>query len=51
LIQSEAIQRSGDNKSASDRAQRALDASRRYDDPAAASIRDAEIALRVTGQG
>jgi serine/threonine protein kinase len=47
LIRAEALQRSGDSQRARDLAQRALDASRRYDDPAAASIRDAEAGLRA----
>jgi serine/threonine-protein kinase len=51
LIRAEALRRSGDNDGAREWAQRALDASRRYDDPTAASIRDAEMALRASAQG
>jgi serine/threonine-protein kinase len=45
LIRSEALHRTGDRSGARDWAQRALDASRRYDDPAAQSISAAEAAL------
>ena len=48
LIRAEALRRSGDSNGARDWAQRALDASRRYDDPSAASIRDAQAALQAT---
>ena len=46
LIRSDSLRASGDLVHAREWAQRALDASRRYDDPSAASIRDAEAALR-----
>jgi serine/threonine-protein kinase len=49
LIRSAALLRSGDHKGAREWAQRGLDASRRYDDPAAASIVQAETALRAAG--
>jgi serine/threonine-protein kinase len=48
LIRSAALRRSGDANGAHEWAQRALDASRRYDDPSAASIRDAQAALQAT---
>ena len=47
LIRSEALRQSGDSKGAREWAQRALDASRRYDDPSAASIRNAEAAMQA----
>ncbi|HSE11747.1 MAG TPA: tetratricopeptide repeat protein, partial [Rudaea sp.] len=47
LIRSEALRRSGDINGAREWAQRALDASRRYDDPSAPSIRDAEAAVQA----
>ena len=47
LIESAALLRSGDAAGAREKAQRALDASRRYDDPAAQSIADAQAALRA----
>jgi serine/threonine-protein kinase len=49
LIHAEALRRSGDVQGARDWAQRALDSSRRYDDPSAASIRDAEAAVASAG--
>ena len=45
LIRSEALRRSGEHTGAREWARRALDASRRYDDPSADSIRAAESAL------
>ena len=45
LSRSAALLRAGDAPGAREWAQRALDASRRYDDPSAASIRQAEAAL------
>jgi len=48
LIHAEALRRSGDSKGAGEWADRALQASRRYDDPSAASIRQAEAELRAT---
>jgi tetratricopeptide (TPR) repeat protein len=48
LIHAQALRRSGDVRQAHDWAQRALDASRKYDAPEAKSIRDAEAALRQT---
>ncbi|HET7777421.1 MAG TPA: protein kinase [Rudaea sp.] len=48
LIRADALRRSGDAKGAREWAQRALDASRRYDDPSAASIREAEAAVQAT---
>jgi serine/threonine-protein kinase len=45
LIESAALLRSGDAAGARDSAQRALEASRRYDDPSAKSIADAQAAL------
>ncbi len=48
LIRSEILRRSGDKHGAREWAQRALDASRRYDDPAAASIVAAAAAVRAT---
>ncbi len=47
LIHAEALRRSGDTQGAQEWAGRALDASRRYDDPSAASIRNAEEAVRA----
>jgi serine/threonine-protein kinase len=47
LIRAEALRRSGDNTGAREWAQRALAASRDYDDPSAASIREAEASLRA----
>jgi serine/threonine-protein kinase len=47
LIRAEALRRSGDSGGARELAQRALDASRGYDDPSAASIRDAEASLKA----
>ena len=47
LIESAALLRSGDAAGARDVAQRALDASSRYDDASAASIRQAREALRA----
>jgi eukaryotic-like serine/threonine-protein kinase len=47
LVRSEALRRSGDAQAARKWAQRALDASRRYDDPSAGSIRNAEAALQA----
>jgi serine/threonine-protein kinase len=46
LIHAEALRRSGDTATAREFARRALEASRRYDDPSAASIRQAEAELR-----
>jgi len=51
LIRAEALRRSGDNGRAREWAQRALDASRHYDDPSAASIRNAQAAVQATGRG
>jgi serine/threonine-protein kinase len=51
LIRSDALRRSGDARGAREWAQRALDASRRYDDPSAASIVEAEAALRAAAEG
>lgn len=48
LIHAEALRRAGDVRGAHDWAQRALDASRKYDAPTAESIRNAEAALRQT---
>jgi serine/threonine-protein kinase len=50
LVRAEALRRSGDNKGAREWAQRALDASRHYDDPAATSIHNAEAALQSIGK-
>jgi serine/threonine-protein kinase len=50
LIRAEALRRSGDNNGARETAQRALDASRHYDDPSAASIRDAQAAVQAAGR-
>lgn len=47
LIRAEALQLSGDAPAAREWAQRALDASRRYDDPAAPSIAQAQAQLRA----
>jgi serine/threonine-protein kinase len=47
LIRADTLRRSGDSNAAREWAQRALDASRRYDDRSAASIRDAEASLRA----
>jgi len=47
LIHAEALRASGDRAGAHEGAQRALDASRRYDDPSAPSIHDAEASLRT----
>lgn len=47
LIQAEALRRAGDIPGAHEWAQRALDASRRYDDPSAKSISDAQAAMRA----
>jgi serine/threonine-protein kinase len=47
LVQSEVLQRSGDLAGARAWAQRALEARRRYDHPAAPSIREAETAVRA----
>jgi serine/threonine-protein kinase len=47
LIRSAALLRSGDAPGARDWAQRALEASRKYDDAAAAAIRQAEATLRA----
>jgi len=47
LVHSEILRRSGDLPAARDWAQRALDASRKYDAPSAPSIRQAEAALRA----
>ncbi len=47
LIRADASHRSGDTKAALELSRRALDASRRFDDPSAASIRDAEASLRA----
>jgi serine/threonine-protein kinase len=47
LVHSEVLRASGDAKGAREWAQKALDASRHYDDPSAASIRDAEAAVRA----
>lgn len=48
LIRSEVLRHSGDNKGGAQWAQRALDASRRFDAPGAASIAEAQAALRVS---
>jgi serine/threonine-protein kinase len=47
LIHSEALRRAGENAKALEWAQRALNASRQYDDPAAASIAAAQAAVRA----
>ena len=47
LIRSAVLLHAGDAQGAHEWAQRALEASRRYDDPAAASIRQAEAALHA----
>ena len=47
LIHAEALRRSGDAQGSQDWGRRALEASRRYDDPSAASIRNAEEAVRA----
>ena len=47
LVHSRALRLSGDKKGAREWAQRALDASRKYDDPAASSITQAQAALRA----
>ena len=47
LIRSDVLLRAGDRSGAREWARRALDASRRYDDPAAASISQAEAALHA----
>jgi len=47
LVQAQAQRASGDGGDAREWAQRALDASRHYDDPAAPSIHDAEAALQA----
>jgi serine/threonine-protein kinase len=47
LVQAQALRASGDDAGAREWAQRALDASRRYDDPAAPSIRAAEAAVQA----
>jgi len=48
LIHAQALRAAGDEAGAREWAQRALDASRRYDDPAAPSIRAAETAVQAT---
>ena len=50
LIHSAALGSTGDAKGAREWAQKALDASRRYDDPSSAAIAEAEAALRAAGQ-
>ncbi|MDR2216126.1 MAG: protein kinase [Nevskiaceae bacterium] len=50
LTHSEALRRAGENAQALQWAQQALEASRRYDDPAARSISDAEAAVRAASQ-
>ena len=47
LIHAETLRRSGDTKGAREWAQRALDASRKYDAPAAPSIRQATATLQA----
>jgi eukaryotic-like serine/threonine-protein kinase len=47
LIHSDVLRRSGDREGASEWAKRALDARRRYDHPSAASIAEAEAAVRA----
>jgi tetratricopeptide (TPR) repeat protein len=47
LIRADALRRSGDNAGAREWAQRALDASRHYDDPSAPSIREAQAAVQA----
>jgi hypothetical protein len=47
LTHSEVLRRAGENAKALEWAQRALTASRQYDDPAAASITDAQAAVRA----
>ena len=47
LIHAEALRRSGDFSGARNWAQRALEASRKYDDPSAPSIRQAEAAVQA----
>jgi serine/threonine-protein kinase len=47
LVHADALLASGDSKGAVQWATRALEASRRYDDPSAASIRQAEAALQA----
>jgi eukaryotic-like serine/threonine-protein kinase len=47
LIRSETLRKTGDLRRAREFAQRALEASRRYDDPSAASIAEAEAAVRL----
>jgi serine/threonine-protein kinase len=51
LVHAEALRRSGDRAAARSWAQRALEASRRYDAPGAASIARAEAVLRMVEQG
>jgi tetratricopeptide (TPR) repeat protein len=48
LIHAAALRQSGDAKGARDWAQKALEASRRYDDPSSATIKAAEAAVRAT---
>jgi tetratricopeptide (TPR) repeat protein len=48
LIHSETLRKTGDVRRAREWAQRALEASRRYDHPSAASIAEAEAAVRLT---
>ena len=47
LIRADALRRSGDVSGARELARRALEASQRYDEPSAASIRDAQAALQA----
>jgi serine/threonine-protein kinase len=51
LIHSEVLRKVGERQGARDWAQRALDASRRYDDPTAASIAEAQSALQLAAGG
>jgi serine/threonine-protein kinase len=50
LVRAQALRASGDETGAREWAQRALDASRHYDDPSAASIREAEAVVQATTQ-
>ena len=51
LVRAEALRRAGDAAAARELAQRALEASLHYDDPSAASIRDARALLAAAGRG
>lgn len=51
LVRSAALRATGDLAQAREWAQRALDASRRYDDPSATSIADAELAVHLANDG